>query len=44
MFTILKLIVILLFLGAIGVVGYAYIGDLSPEQTEVTEPVKLDGR
>jgi len=42
MVTILKLIFILLVLAAIGVVGYAYIGDLSPDQVDVVAPVTLD--
>jgi len=41
--TVLKLIVILLVLGCIGLVGYAYLGDLSPEQNDVVQPVTLDG-
>ena len=42
MVTILKFITILVFLGAIGLVGYAYLGDLSPEQSDVVAPVQLD--
>ncbi len=38
-----KLILILLVLGGIGLVGYAYLGDLSPEQNDVVQPVTLDG-
>lgn len=41
--TILKLIVILVILGAVAVTVYAYLGDLSPEQEDVTEPVILNG-
>ena len=40
---VLKLILILLVLGGIGLVGYAYLGDLSPEQNDVVQPVTLDG-
>ena len=40
---ILKPILILLVLGAIGLTGYAYLGDISPEFQDVTEPVILDG-
>lgn len=40
---IFKLILFLLVLGAIGLTGYAYLGDMTPEQTDVTEPVILDG-
>ncbi len=42
MLTILKFIAILLVLGAIGVVGYAYLGDMSPDQRDITAPVTLD--
>ena len=42
MITILKFIVILLILGGIGLVGYAYLGDLTPTQTDVVAPVMLD--
>lgn len=40
---IFKLLLFLLVLGGIGLVGYAYLGDLTPEQTDVTQPVILDG-
>ncbi|WP_256372958.1 hypothetical protein [Pseudoruegeria sp. HB172150] len=40
---IFKLILILLVLGAIGLTGYAYLGDMTPEQQDVSEPVILDG-
>ena len=40
---IVKLVVILALLGGIGLVGYAYVGDLSPQRSQVTEPVSLDG-
>jgi hypothetical protein len=38
----LKLLILLLVLGFIGLVGYAYLGDLSPEIKEVNQPVTLD--
>jgi hypothetical protein len=38
----LKLVVFLVILGALGLVGYAYLGDLSPDQTDVSEPVDLN--
>lgn len=38
----LKLVAFLLVIGALGVVGYGYFGDLSPEQTDVSEPVDLN--
>jgi hypothetical protein len=37
-----KLVLLLLVVGFIGLTGYAYFGDLSPDQREVTQPVKLD--
>jgi hypothetical protein len=37
-----KLIVLLVIVGFIGLTGYAYFGDLSPDQREVTQPVTLD--
>ncbi|MEM7752073.1 MAG: hypothetical protein AAF230_01600 [Pseudomonadota bacterium] len=39
----LRFLFILAVLVGAAVVGYAYLGDLSPEQTEVSEPVTLDG-
>ncbi len=38
----LKLLVFLLLIGVIALVGYAYLGDLSPEQSDVSDPVELD--
>ncbi|WP_456388963.1 hypothetical protein [Profundibacter sp.] len=38
----LKAIVFLLLLGFIALVGYAYVGDLSPVIIEVNQPVTLD--
>lgn len=43
MFRLLKLIFVLGVLIAAAVLGYAYLGDLSPEQGEVSAPVTLDG-
>lgn len=43
MFRFLKLIFSLAVLLACAVVGYAYIGDLSPSQSDVDAPVTLDG-
>lgn len=42
MFRILKLLIFLALLGFVGLTGYAYLGDLSPEQSEVNHPVTLD--
>jgi hypothetical protein len=38
----LKVLAVLLVLGAVGLLGYAYLGDLSPDQTDVSEPVNLN--
>lgn len=40
--TLFKLIFILLLVGAVGLVGYAYFGDLSPPSEDVRTPVTLD--
>lgn len=39
---ILKALVFLLILGFIGLVGYAYLGDLAPQRQQVSQPVTLD--
>ena len=39
----LKLLFVLAVLVGAAVLGYAYIGDLSPEQSDVSEPVQLNG-
>lgn len=41
---IFKGVVILVILGFLGLTGFAYLGDLSPEQNLVTKPVVLDGQ
>ncbi len=38
----LKLLLFLLIVGLLGLIGYAYIGDLSPNQVDVSEPVELN--
>ncbi len=40
---ILKLLVALVLLAGIGLVGFAYLGDLSPRQAELRVPVDLGG-
>ena len=40
--TLLKLFLFLLVAAAVAVVVYAYFGDLSPKQTEIREPVRLN--
>jgi hypothetical protein len=37
-----KAILMLLVLGLIGLVGFAYFGDLTPETNDVSQPVTLD--
>ena len=39
---IFKVLLFLLVLGFIGLTGFAYLGDLSPDQVEKREPVTLD--
>jgi hypothetical protein len=39
---IIKLLLWLAVLGFIGLTGYAYLGDLSPDQAPVSQPVTLD--
>ncbi len=39
----LKFLFLLLVVLGMAVLGYAYLGDLSPEQEDVSEPVTLDG-
>lgn len=40
---IVKLLAALLLLAGAGLVGFAYLGDLSPHRTEIRIPVVLDG-
>ncbi len=42
MFRVVKGLIYLAILGGIGVVGYAYLGDLSPETGIITKSVDLD--
>lgn len=42
MVRLLKLLLVLVVLGFIALVGYAYLGDLSPERQDVSEPVILN--
>ena len=37
-----KLVLFLVLLAFLGLVGFAYLGDLSPEKKQVTQPVTLD--
>ncbi|SLN10622.1 hypothetical protein PSA7680_00049 [Pseudoruegeria aquimaris] len=38
----LKLLAFLLVVGFVLLVGFAYLGDLTPEQSDVSTPVTLD--
>ena len=40
----LKVLALLVILAACGLVGFAYLGDLSPNQSEVREPVDLNAQ
>ncbi|MCX8509852.1 MAG: hypothetical protein ORN49_13415 [Rhodobacteraceae bacterium] len=42
MFRILKALVVFALFAFLGLVAYAYLGDLSPEQNEVSQPVELN--
>lgn len=39
---IFKVLLLLVAVAIAGLTGFAYLGDLSPEQTEIREPVQLD--
>ena len=39
---IVKSLLLLVALGALGLVGYAFLADLTPEQIDVTLPVQLN--
>lgn len=42
MVRILKALAFLLIIAFLGLVGYAYLGDLSPLRSDVKEPVELN--
>ena len=42
MFRILKTLVTLVFFAFLGLVAYAYLGDLQPERSDVIQPVELN--
>ncbi|WP_284163055.1 hypothetical protein [Frigidibacter sp. SD6-1] len=42
MFRIFKALVTLAIVGFLGLVAFAYLGDLSPEQGDVVQPVELN--
>ena len=39
---IIKALAVLVIFGIIGLTGFAYLGDLAPQQAEVTKPVVLN--
>ncbi len=39
-----KAVLVLAVVCVIGLAGYAYLGDLSPEQSTITQPVVLDAQ
>lgn len=39
---IIKSLALLTLLGALGLVGYAFLADLTPDQIDVTVPVQLN--
>jgi len=42
MLRLLKLLFVLVIIIAVAVIGYAYLGDLRPDQQDVSEPVELE--
>ena len=42
MLRLLKILFVLMVLVGAAVIGFAYLGELSPQQEEVSEPVSLD--
>lgn len=44
MMRLIKYLLLLGLVGFLGVVGFAYFGDLSPEQGDVVQPVTLDAK
>lgn len=40
---ILKIVAVIVVLGALGITGYAYFGDMAPVQTEQRQEVILPG-
>lgn len=38
----IKLVIFLVLLAFLGLVGFAYLGDLSPEKRQISQPVTLD--
>lgn len=42
MWRVIKLLILVILLGVLGLVGYSYSGYLLPAQRSVTEPVQLN--
>jgi hypothetical protein len=42
MMRLIKFLVFLVLFGFLGLIGFAYLGDLRPAQSDVTQPVTLD--
>lgn len=42
MWRLVKLVLVLVVLAFVGLAAYAYLGDLSPPQRAITQPVTLD--
>lgn len=42
MLRLLKLIIFLTLVAFIGLTGYAYLGDMTPDRAEISEPVELN--
>ncbi len=42
MMRLIKVLLVMVILGLVGLTGYAYVADLSPAQTEVRQPVILN--
>jgi len=40
----LRLLAFLILSGFAGLIGFGYLGDLSPETSEITQPVTLDAQ
>ena len=39
----LKVLAVLIIAAAVGLVGYAYLGDMEPQRSETRVPVVVDG-
>ena len=39
----IKTVLLLVVIGFLGLTGYAYLGDMTPKQSDVVQPVQLNG-